>query len=547
MILMRKLIAYVLCCSVLLLSWPNFALADENAKTRFINNYLHYLDNNIKYQKASMENMLSNNMKVEIDVNLSDGSMVMEDGTEISNVTGSGRLETVSSLKDSMAQADFELNLPTKPELKGRLFLNPEGIILTRDTVKALAEAGIDFPGLDNETLPPYVIYTNFMSEADMAMIKESFNNGSLMIASEKSDEIKAFTETLLQIIPESCFSYSNGYAVLELKPSILTSAVLVNNLKANSEELAVKFTAIMEKPADMSEEEFSSTKNELITEFVESIDTIQITDLPEMELPFRIEEFKVSTKDQLIETSIHIKVDENGESFDLAYESSYKSGTDSLTGEVELLISADTSFAVMDFALQASSKNTAEQATANMTITGDIEDGDQPVSGVITVDCVCDYNYDKAITMPAVTDSNSIKIDLAQLQGVAEDYPGLELNENKIYVYVDGWEMYFEQAQPMIIEGRTMLPIRELAEQLGCAVEWLPPDTIILSDGVHEDMKLTIGAQNYQVGDASYPCDVPPQIINVHTYVPVRMIAEYFGFTVEWDEASRLLTLMSD
>lgn len=545
---MKKLIAYVLCCSVLLLSWPNFALANDNAKTEFINNYMHYLDNSIKYQKASMENMLSNNMNVKIDVNLSDGSMLMDDGTTVSNVNGSGRIETVSSFKDSIAQADFEMNLPSMPELKGRLYLTPEEIILTSETVKALAEAGIDFPGLEvDEPLPSYVVYTNFISESEMSLFKEAFSNESLMGAYGKTDEIKTFMEILLQIIPESCFSYGNGYAVLELEPSILTSAALINNLKANSEELAVSFTEIMSKPADMSEEEFNSMKSELVTGFMEMIDSIQVKDLPEMDLPFSIEEFKVSTKDQLIETSIHVKVDENGETFDLEYNGSYKSEANSLTGEADMLISLDTSFAVMDFSLQVNSKNNTDKSAANMIITGNIKDDSEPISGVIAIDFTCDYKYDNAINMPAVYEGNSIMIDWAQYQASTTEYPGTDGNETGIQVYIDGWEMYFDQAQPLIMNDRTMLPLRDLAEGLGCEIVWLPPDTVILSDGIHEDMTLTINAQSYQVGDEFFPCDVPPQIINDYTYVPVRLIAEYFGFTAEWDELNKALLLMSN
>ncbi|HPF44495.1 MAG TPA: stalk domain-containing protein [Syntrophomonadaceae bacterium] len=547
---MRKLIAYVLCCSVLLLSWPAAAWADDSAKRYFIDNYLHYLDNSIKLQKASMESLLNNNMKAEIDVNLSDGKMVMMDGTTISNVNGSGRIETVSSFKDSMVQADYELNLPAKPEIKGSLYLNPEKLILTGEAFKALAEAGFD-PGMDVETLPRYVVYTNFISEEDMAIFKESLNNGSLMAAYEKSDEIKVFTEKLLQIIPESCFSFSDGYAVLKLEPSIITSTALIKNLKANSEELAVSFAEIMAKPADMSEEEFSKMKNEMITQFVAMIDSLQITDLSkseELDLPFQIEELKFSINDQQMKAAIHIKVDENGESYDLAYESSSKCGAGSMTGEAEMQISADTSFAVMDVTLQASTKITAEQSVQNLIISGEIGDGDQTVSGIITVDYDCDYNSNKQVTMPEVHDGNSITIDVAaEYYDPYEDYPAADLKENEFYVYVDGWVMYFEKARPMIMEDRIMLPIRELAEWLGCTVEWLPPDTVVISGGVREDMTLTINSNSYQVGDESYPCDVPPRIINDYTYVPVILIAEYFDFTVDWDEEVRSLMLMSD
>lgn len=46
---------------------------------------------------------------------------------------------------------------------------------------------------------------------------------------------------------------------------------------------------------------------------------------------------------------------------------------------------------------------------------------------------------------------------------------------------------------------------------------------------------------------DITYKSDVPPQIINGRTLVPARVLAESLGATVSWDEASRTVVVNSE
>ena len=94
-----------------------------------------------------------------------------------------------------------------------------------------------------------------------------------------------------------------------------------------------------------------------------------------------------------------------------------------------------------------------------------------------------------------------------------------------------------FEDAQPFVDEnGRTQIPIRAVAEALGCTVDWDDEaQTAILS----KDSKIIvikIGDANMQVGKEIITMDTTAQIINERTYIPVRFVGEALGMKVNWE-----------
>ena len=97
--------------------------------------------------------------------------------------------------------------------------------------------------------------------------------------------------------------------------------------------------------------------------------------------------------------------------------------------------------------------------------------------------------------------------------------------------------------AAPEIVDGRTFLPLRAIAEIFGATVEWIPDTkgvTVTLGDN-------TIGLQ---IGNPTAVINgnvvdiVAPYIKNGRTMVPLRVIAEGLGATVEWDPVYRIVTI---
>ncbi|MCL2838318.1 MAG: copper amine oxidase N-terminal domain-containing protein [Oscillospiraceae bacterium] len=48
-------------------------------------------------------------------------------------------------------------------------------------------------------------------------------------------------------------------------------------------------------------------------------------------------------------------------------------------------------------------------------------------------------------------------------------------------------------------------------------------------------------------IGETIAGMDVPAQIINDRTFVPLRFISEFFGATVEWDEDTQTVIITTN
>lgn len=117
----------------------------------------------------------------------------------------------------------------------------------------------------------------------------------------------------------------------------------------------------------------------------------------------------------------------------------------------------------------------------------------------------------------------------------LGEDLSKKGENDNK--VFVNGEQVSFD-VQPIAKDGRTLVPIRAIAESLGAQVAWDSVDkTVTLSkDGIL--IKLTLGQDIAYVNDKTVKLDVPAESINARTLVPVRFVSEAFNSTVNWEPA---------
>lgn len=153
----------------------------------------------------------------------------------------------------------------------------------------------------------------------------------------------------------------------------------------------------------------------------------------------------------------------------------------------------------------------------------------------------VCGYERDGVFNEFVHPHKTSRDIQLYQRSLVHWDNG--EYSEQELWLYSD-------QA-PFIDNGRTMVPIRLMAQNCGLHVEWVPEqNTVILFD--HERViRLQIGSATATVNtlDDGIPAqtvalDAPAQIVGGRTFVPLRFVAENAGIQVIWDDASRSVTL---
>lgn len=126
--------------------------------------------------------------------------------------------------------------------------------------------------------------------------------------------------------------------------------------------------------------------------------------------------------------------------------------------------------------------------------------------------------------------------------------------NENVITMQIDNPVMTVnEQEQdidpgngttPVIVEGRTLVPIRAIIEAMGGSVDWnseTKEASLTLND---KQIRLTIDVRVAYVNDEENVLDVAPAVINNRTMLPIRFIAENFDFNVDWDSEQKIITI---
>lgn len=97
----------------------------------------------------------------------------------------------------------------------------------------------------------------------------------------------------------------------------------------------------------------------------------------------------------------------------------------------------------------------------------------------------------------------------------------------------------------PVVTDGRTLVPIRAIIEAFDGIVEWdNTTQTVMLSVG-DDCMFLTIGNNIAYLNEKVYTLDVAPSVVNGRTMLPIRFIAEGFNIGVVWDGETQTVTLI--
>lgn len=93
-----------------------------------------------------------------------------------------------------------------------------------------------------------------------------------------------------------------------------------------------------------------------------------------------------------------------------------------------------------------------------------------------------------------------------------------------------------FDQ-QPIIQDDRTLVPLRAIFEALGASVEWDDVTQTVTSVRNDTEISLTINSAQLYVNGTAKELDVPARLINDRTMVPARAVAESFNCSVNWDD----------
>jgi len=112
---------------------------------------------------------------------------------------------------------------------------------------------------------------------------------------------------------------------------------------------------------------------------------------------------------------------------------------------------------------------------------------------------------------------------------------PASASGAQEIKISLDGLPIVTE-TKPVIRDDRVMVPFRAVAESLNAQVSWESDSQKVtaMQDGVI--VVLQIGNQTAWLNGVAVSLDRPPMIINGRTLIPLRFFAESLGCQVNWD-----------
>ncbi|MCL2198391.1 MAG: endo-1,4-beta-xylanase [Defluviitaleaceae bacterium] len=111
-----------------------------------------------------------------------------------------------------------------------------------------------------------------------------------------------------------------------------------------------------------------------------------------------------------------------------------------------------------------------------------------------------------------------------------------LTVSADEISVFVDGRAVDFSDAGPVVLDGRTLVPIRAVFEALGFDVEWDEAASTAIITNARYELLITVGSETFTTNGEANQLDVHAQVINERTMVPIRLPLESVGHEVIWN-----------
>ena len=125
------------------------------------------------------------------------------------------------------------------------------------------------------------------------------------------------------------------------------------------------------------------------------------------------------------------------------------------------------------------------------------------------------------------------------EYDGAAHNY-----NAEEVSLVVDGKTLTDLPMPPIIFDGYTLVPAREVFEALGAEVNWIS-DLYQVYIKYNEDVvMLEIDSKKAYVNGVAMEMTIAPKIINDKTMIPLRFASESIGMEVGWDSATRVASV---
>lgn len=114
-----------------------------------------------------------------------------------------------------------------------------------------------------------------------------------------------------------------------------------------------------------------------------------------------------------------------------------------------------------------------------------------------------------------------------------------------EISVYLDDEKVQFDVA-PLLVNGRTMVPLRAIFEKLGATVNWDNNTQTAIADKGDVNVKISIDDTTLYKNGKAITLDVPAQLKGGRTLVPLRAVSEAFDCVVFWNGDTQTIRILS-
>lgn len=137
------------------------------------------------------------------------------------------------------------------------------------------------------------------------------------------------------------------------------------------------------------------------------------------------------------------------------------------------------------------------------------------------------------------------MKLRTLLLTAIAAAAMSISCFAQDITVTINGNIIDFPNQQPVVVEGRTLIPLRGVFDNIGYSIDWDGATKTVTLKNSEDTILINIGENGYYLNGEFQEIDVPAQIINGSTMLPLRAIGNAAGAEVLWDSNSKIATIV--
>lgn len=111
------------------------------------------------------------------------------------------------------------------------------------------------------------------------------------------------------------------------------------------------------------------------------------------------------------------------------------------------------------------------------------------------------------------------------------------------IDLVIDGEKLELD-VPPQLVENRTLVPLRAIFEKLGATVEWDQATQTATATKGTDVVQITIDSTTAYINGQAQTLDVPAMVMDNRTLVPVRFVSEALQADVQWIQETQTVQI---